>query len=72
MRRSGAGPEPRPRSRGRARGGGNQQVRPVYQAPSTSEAEPIQVTPGPTHCSLLGPQSSISITMREPSLVQWL
>ncbi|RSN64424.1 hypothetical protein DMH12_02840 [Streptomyces sp. WAC 04229] len=49
-----------------------QHVRPVYQAPSTPELEPIQVTPGPTHCSLFGPQSSISMTMREPSEVQWL
>ncbi|QEU94538.1 hypothetical protein CP970_29830 [Streptomyces kanamyceticus] len=54
------------------RGSADQQRRPVYQAPLTSDAEPIQVTPGPTHCSEFGPQSSISITMCEPSLVQWL
>ncbi|TXR99653.1 hypothetical protein EAO73_27060 [Streptomyces sp. col6] len=49
-----------------------QQVRPVYQAPSMSELEPSQVTPGTTHRSLLGPQSSTSMTMCEPSEVQWL
>ncbi|QIP68544.1 hypothetical protein EZV63_00615 [Streptomyces sp. VN1] len=63
--RSAAGRPSRPGCR-------RQQVRPVYHAPSTPEAEPIQVTPGPTHCSLLGPQSSISMTMCEPSEVQWL
>ncbi|CAM5497625.1 hypothetical protein SALBM135S_06364 [Streptomyces alboniger] len=52
--------------------GRRQQVRPTYQAPSTSPASPIQVTPGPTHMVLLGPQSSISMTIREPSFVQWL
>lgn len=44
----------------------------MYQAPSMSELDPIQVTPGTTHRSLLGPQSSISMTMCEPSEVQWL